>query len=102
MVVVAQYQRTIDAGKEIAAIRNAFVKAMKATVTAGKPKSFARGDAQLEALEFEANNDERSFRSLIIIDGQRAYQVAGGVSKVDGDTAELEACVGGFRLLAKT
>lgn len=100
-VVVAQYQRAIDPNKEATAIRDASLKAMKATQTASKRSAIMRGGEQLEALEFEAASDERSFRSLIVTDGQRGYQVFGGVSKIDGDTAELDACVGGFRLLPK-
>lgn len=100
-VAVADYRRAFDAETETTTIRNGFLKGMKATETGAKKKAISRGDQQLEGLEFSADSDDRSYRSLIVIDGQRAYQVAGGVSRIDGDTAELDACVGGFRLLPK-
>ncbi len=97
-VMVMQYPRAVDANNELLAIREASSKGMKATVSGSKSRMIARGEEQFAALEFEGDSEGRAFRSLIVIDGQRGYQVLAAVSKVDGDTAELEACIGGFVL----
>lgn len=101
IVVVGDYPNTVIPDEETAASRDNFAKGVSAAVTKSKRITFPRGGTQLEAMAFDAESDRYFFRSTIIIEGQRVYQIAGGVPKPDGDDAELDACVGGLVLTSE-
>lgn len=91
-----EYPYVIKPDIELPASRDNFVKGVKATVTSEKRITFPRGSRKLTATEFTASSDTHNFLSILIIDGSSAYQVAGGVSKTNGNQADLERCVRGF------
>jgi hypothetical protein len=101
LVVAGDYPYVIDPNVELVASRDNFVKGVKATLGNSKRLKVSRGATQLEAMEFDAKSATYSFKSLIVIEGSRAYQVAGGVPNDDADKAELETCLRGFALTAK-
>lgn len=101
VVIVVQYPPTTDMSKEIYVLRAISLDGVIGTLTANKRMVVARGSEQLQGLEFEADAKDASYRFLIAIDGQRAYRVSGGIAKAGGDKAELDSCVGGFKLLPK-
>jgi hypothetical protein len=98
LVVRGDYPYTVDPEIELPASRDSFVKGMSATLTSSKRITFKRGDKTLAAMEFDAASATHNLRSIIVIDGTYAYQVAGAVSKKDGDPKNLERCVRGFAL----
>lgn len=102
IVMAGDYPYIINADDETVASRDNFVKGVGAKLTASKRTTFPRGSAQLQAMAFDAESSTMKFRSMIVIDGSRAYQIAGGVPIPDGDTAELDACVGGLVLTPKS
>jgi len=102
IVIAADYPYVINPDTETVASRDNFAKGVSAKVTTSKRVKFSRGATQLEAMAFDAASDKYKFRSLIIIEGSRAYQIAGGVPIVDGDTAELDTCVNGLVLTPKS
>lgn len=101
LVEMGDYGQHIDAPAELAASRDNFVNGVGATVSTQKRTSFQRDSVSLPALEFDASNPTIKFRSIIVVDGQRVYQVTGGMPKEGGNEANLEHCVRGFRLLPK-
>jgi hypothetical protein len=101
ILIAADYPYVINPDVETIASRDNFAKGVSASVTTSKRIKFPRGATQLEAIKFDAASETYLFRSLIVIEGSRAYQIAGGVPKPDGDTAELDACVGGLVLTPK-
>lgn len=101
LIVAANYGYTIKPDEETVASRDNFAKGVSATISKSERIKFPRGATQLEAIKFDAASAKYSFRSLIVIDGTWAFQIAGGVPKPDGDDAELDACVGGLVLLPK-
>ena len=98
LVVRGDYPNTVDPNVELPASRDSFVKGMSATLSTSKRITFKRGDKTLSAMEFDAASATHNLRSIIVIDGTYAYQVAGAVSKTDGDPKNLERCVRGFAL----
>lgn len=98
LVVRGDYPKTVDPDVELPASRDSFVKGMSATLSTSKRITFKRGDKTLAAMEFDATSATHDLRSIIVIDGTYAYQVAGAVSKADGDPKNLERCVRGFAL----
>lgn len=102
IVLAADYPYVIDPDVETVASRDNFAKGVSATVSSSKRIKFSRGATQLEAMAFDAASANYKFRSIIIIEGSRAYQIAGGVPIPDGDTAELDACVNGLVLTPKS
>lgn len=102
IVIAADYPYVINPDTETVASRDNFAKGVSAKVTTSKRIKFPRGATQLEAMAFDAASDKYTFRSLIIIEGSRAYQIAGGVPIPDGDTAELDTCVNGLVLTPKS
>lgn len=101
IVMAGDYPYVIKPDVETVASRDNFAKGVGGKVTTSKRVKFPRGATQLEAMEFDVVSDTYTFRSLIIIEGSRAYQVAGGVPNADPDKAELEACLRGFALIPK-
>lgn len=101
LVMAADYPYVINPDEETIASRDNFAKGISGKVTTSKRTKYARGATQLEAMEFDAVSDTYTFRSLIVIEGSRAYMVAGGVPNADTDKAELEACLRGFALTPK-
>lgn len=101
IVLAANYHYVINPDEETVASRDNFAKGVSATVGASKRITFPRGATLLEAMEFDAESDKYSFRSLIVIEGEWAYMVAGGVPKPDIDTKALDACLRGFALTPK-
>jgi hypothetical protein len=102
IVIAADYPYVINPDTETVASRDNFAKGVTAKVTTSKRIKFSRGSTQLEAMKFDADSASYKFRSLIIIEGSRAYQIAGGVPIPDGDTAELDTCVDGLVLTPKS
>jgi hypothetical protein len=102
IVLSADYPYIINPDEETVASRDNFAKGVSATVGASKRITFPRGATFLEAMEFDAESDKYTFRSLIVIEGARAYMVAGGVPKPAIDTAALDACLRGFTLTPKS
>lgn len=102
IVIAADYPYVINADDETVASRDNFAKGVTAKVSTSKRIKVARGITQLEAMIFDAESATYKFRSMIVIEGSRAYQIAGGVPIPDGDTAELDACIGGFVLTPKS
>lgn len=98
LVLVANYPGVIDPAEEFPASRDNFATGVKGTLAAQKQITMPRGRARLPALEFDVVRSDYNFRSIIVIDGKRAYQVSGGVPKGHSAT-DLERCVRGFRLL---
>lgn len=101
IVMAGDYPYVINPDDETVASRDNFVKGVGAKLTTSKRTTFSRGAQQLPAMSFEAESPKMKFKSLIVIEGSRAYQIAGGVPIPDGDTAELDACVGGLILTPK-
>lgn len=97
LVLRGEYPYVINPDVELVASRDSFIKGMSAKLTATKRITFQRGAKKLQALEFDAANDTHDMRSIIVIDGTYAYQVAGLVLKA-GDSKNLERCVRGFAL----
>ena len=102
IVLAANYHYVINADEETVASRDNFAKGVSAKVGTSKRVTFPRGETLLPAMEFDAESDRYSFRSLIVIEGSWAYMVAGGAPKPDIDTAALVACLRGFTLTPKT
>jgi len=102
LVVVGDYPVAVDPDAQTVASRDDFAKGVKAKITSSGRITFPRGTVNLPAMEFEAASATLAFRSMIIIDGARVYQVAAGVPIPDGDTAEMDACIRGFRLLPRS
>lgn len=102
IIIAADYPYVINPDEETIASRDSFVKGVGATLKTSKRVTFARGSQQLPAIAFEADSASMKFKSLIVIDGSRAYQVGAGIPIPDGDTAELDTCVGGFVLTPKS
>jgi len=98
LAVQTIYTWPIDIEGELAADRDNFVKGVGATVTSSKRTTAARGKGpDLPALLFDASMPTYDWRSLVVIDGQAVYEVAGGVPK-GGETADLDRCVKNFAL----
>jgi hypothetical protein len=99
LVVHSPYTWPIAVEAELVADRDNFVKGVNATVTASERTSIKRGNGSaLPALHFDATGPTYKFRSLVVIDGQTVYQIAGGVPKTGGDEADLDRCVNSFVL----
>jgi hypothetical protein len=93
-----EYPYTVDPDVELVASRDNFVKGMSATLSNSKRTTFMRGSKSLAALEFNASSATHDFRSILVVEGPYAYQIAGGVPKTDGNASDLERCVRGFML----
>jgi hypothetical protein len=102
IVIAADYPYVINPDTETVASRDNFAKGVSATVKTSKRIKFSRGATKLEAMAFDADSASYKFRSIIVIEGSRAYQIAGGVPIPDGDTAELDTCVNGLVLTPKS
>ena len=102
LVVQSIYNWPIDVEGELIADRDNFVKGVNATVTSSKRTEARRGKGPaLPALLFDATTPSYDWRSLIAVDGQTIYEVAGGVPKSGGDAADLDRCVKNFALTAR-
>lgn len=94
LVVHSPYSWPIAIEGELVANRDNFVKGLSATVTTSERTSIKRGNGPaLPALHFDATGPTYKFRSLVVIDGQQVYQIAGGVPKKGGEDADLDRCV---------
>ncbi|MBC8037600.1 MAG: hypothetical protein H7X89_10335 [Rhizobiales bacterium] len=102
IVVAGDYPFVINPDEETVASRDNFAKGVNAKVTTSQRITFPRGLTDLQAIKFDAESDTHTFRSLIVIDGSRAYQVAAGMSKPVSDGTDLDTCIGGFKLTPKT
>jgi hypothetical protein len=102
LIIAADYGYTINPDEETVASRDNFAKGVKATVKNSQRIKVLRGATPLEAIRFDAESSTYIFRSLIVIEGQRAYQIAGGIPKPDGDPVSLDACVDGLMLTPKS
>ena len=102
LVVHAIYKWPIDIEPELIADRDNFMKGISASVTTSKRTTSSRGKGTaLPALLFGATSATYDWSSLIVIDGQNVYEVAGGVPKAGGQRADLARCVDGFALLVQ-
>lgn len=97
IVMHGLYPYVIKPDAEIAASRDNFVKGVSAQLVTQKPIDFFRGTKKLRAHKFDANSATYQFRSILVIDGTSAYQIAGGVPK-GASTVDLDRCVDGFKL----
>lgn len=97
IVMHGLYPYTINPDAEIPASRDNFVKGVKAQLITQSPIDIYRGTKKLRAHKFDANSETYQFRSILIIDGPVAYQVAGGVPK-GASTVDLDTCVNGLKL----
>lgn len=102
LIIAADYPYVINPDEETVASRDNFVQGVKAKLKGSERVKVLRGTTQLEAMKFDAESDTYIFRSLIVIEGSRAYQIAGGIPKPDGDPVSLDACVQGLLLTPKT
>ena len=99
LVVHAIYAWPIDIEPELIADRDNFTKGISGAVTTSKRTTSSRGKgATLPALLFDATSATYVWQSLIVIDGQIVYEVAGGVPKAGGQRTDLARCVDGFEL----
>jgi hypothetical protein len=100
IVVHSIYAWPIDIEGELVADRDNFSKQVSATVTQSRRMTLARGARTgLPALHFDATAPTYRFRSVVVIDGQAVYQIAGGVPVAGGDDADLDRCVNSFTLI---
>jgi hypothetical protein len=99
IVVHSVYSWPIDIEGELVADRDNFSKQVSANVTQSRRISLARGARTgLPALHFDATAPTYRFRSVVVIDGQTVYQIAGGVPIAGGVDADLDRCVDSFTL----
>jgi hypothetical protein len=98
LVLRGEYPYVIDPDVELVASRDSFVKGMSAKLTTSKRITFQRGDKKLQAMEFDAASATHDMRSILVIDGSYAYQVAAAVPKTGGEPKDLERCVRGLTL----
>jgi hypothetical protein len=98
IVMHGLYPYVINPDVEIPASRDNFVKGISAQLGTQSPINFYRGTKKLRAHKFDANSETYMFRSILVIDGPIAYQVAGGVPRNGGVITDLDRCVNGFKL----
>ncbi len=102
LVVHAIYTWPIDIEPELIADRDNFTKGISGSVTTSKRTTSSRGKGTaLPALLFDATSATYDWSSLIVIDRQNVYEVAGGVPKAGGHRLDLARCVDGFALLVQ-
>ena len=100
---VSDYARPFDAEKELLADRDNFARNAQATVTASRRITVTRPpETRLPALEFTATSTDRLFKSIVIVDGKRTYQVVGVQRQNDAaGAASVSRCLTGFKLTQK-
>ena len=99
-VAVSHHREILDPAVELAESRDNFVKDTGSKVSSTKEISIMRGAKSLPAMEIDASNDVFAMRAIIVVDGERVYQVAGGVPAHGGRKSDLERCVRGLKLTA--
>lgn len=99
-VSVSHHRGTVDPAVELAASRDNFLKDTGSKISSAKEVSVMRGATPLPALEISASNDVFAMQAIVVVDGERVYQVAGGVPAHGGRKSDLERCVRGLKLTA--
>ena len=99
-VSVSHHPQTVDPKVELAASRDSFVQDTGSKISSVKEISILRGAKQLPALEIDSSNGVFALRAIVVVDGSRVYQVAGGVPSHGGRKSDLERCVRGLKLTA--
>lgn len=99
-VSVSHLNEVVNAEAELAEARDNFLKDTGAKQSTVKPVSVPRGAGSVQGLQIDAENAVFAMRALIVVDGEKVYQVAGGVPGHGGRKSDLERCVRGFQLLA--
>lgn len=98
-VSVSHLAQVVNPEGELAEAHSTFLKDTGAKTSTSKPVAVPRGAGTVPGLEVEASNAVFAMRALIVVDGTRLYQVAGGVPGHGGRKSDLERCVRGFQLL---
>ena len=99
-VSVSHHRGTVDPAVELAESRDNFVKDTGSKISSAREVSVMRGATRLPALEISASNDVFAMRAIVVVDGKRVYQVAGGVPAHGGRKSDIERCVRGLKLTA--
>lgn len=99
-VSVSHLAEVVSPENELAEARDTFLRDTGAKTSSAKTVAVPRGAGTVPGLEVEATNAVFAMRALIVVDGAKVYQVAGGVPGHGGRKSDLERCVRGFQLLA--
>lgn len=99
-VSVSHVDKMVNPNAELAEARDNFLKDTGSKASSVKPVNIPRGANSLQGLEIDSSNAVFAMRALVVVDGSKIYQVAGGVPAYGGRKSDLERCVRGFELIA--
>lgn len=89
----------VDSDAELTANRDTFLQRIEATQVSSKPFIYQPVPTKmLPALEVEATNANRNFRSVGIVDGERVYQVAVGAPNDPASAIKMQEVLRSFQL----
>jgi hypothetical protein len=102
LVGYTDYPVDVDTEQELAMDRDNFAKAVKATVSDSRRRSFIReaGD-QFPALDFVATSDQGTFKGLVVQVNRRNYMAVAFYRKGSDRTADIERFFASFKLTGK-
>ena len=79
--------------------KDGFIKGLgDGKLTSERVFKFKRGSADVPALEFTAETDGATYKSLVLVDGHRVYFVCAGSIKGNDSTSQFERFLGSFTL----
>lgn len=99
-VAVSHHEKPVDASAELASAPDKFAQEVGGKISSTKEITVNRGTERLPAVEIDVSNNIYALRSIVVVDGSRVYQVAGGVPAGGGRKSNLKRCVHGMKLIA--